>query len=392
MSPSERPRINREVAELPPSGIREFFDLVTTVENVISLGVGEPDFPTPWHVCDEVYDSLRRGFTSYTSNLGLMELRREISGLLRRLYGVEYNPDNEIIVTVGVSEGLDLTLRTILRPGDEVIIPDPCFVAYGPCVRLAGGVPVPAPMREEDAFKLRPEVVRSRLTDRTRALLIGFPNNPTGSVMTREELLPLAQIAEEHDLLVISDEIYDRLTYAGSHTCFASLPGMWERTVLLNGFSKSYAMTGWRIGYACAPADIINSMMCVHSYTMMSAPTPAQVAAIEAIRRGEPDIERMKGEYDQRRRLLVKGLRDIGLSCFEPLGAFYVFPSVKSTGLTSNAFARQLLQAEQVAAVPGSAFGWSGEGYLRATYATSMANLKEALVRIERFVRSLERQ
>ncbi len=387
-----RPRLNQEVAQLPPSGIREFFDLVTTVENVISLGVGEPDFATPWHVCDEVYDSLRHGFTSYTSNLGMIELRREISGLLRRLYGVEYNPEKEILVTVGVSQGLDLTLRTILNRGDEVIIPDPCFVAYGPCVKLAGGVPVPAPMREEDQFKLRPEVVRSKITARTRALLIGFPNNPTGSVMTREELLALAEIAEEHDLLVISDEIYDRLTYAGTHTCFAGLPGMWERTVLLNGFSKAYAMTGWRIGYACAPPDIINSMMCVHSYTMMSAPTPAQVAATEAIRAGEPDVARMKAEYDQRRRLLVKGLRDTGLSCFEPLGAFYVFPSVQGTGLDCDTFARRLLQEERVAAVPGRVFGEAGEGYLRATYATNMENLKEALVRIERFVRSLERQ
>ena len=387
-----RPRLNQEVAQLPPSGIREFFDLVTTVENVISLGVGEPDFATPWHVCDEVYDSLRHGFTSYTSNLGMIELRREISGLLRRLYGVEYNPEKEVLVTVGVSQGLDLTLRTILNRGDEVIIPDPCFVAYGPCVKLAGGVPVPAPMREEDQFKLRPEIVRSKITARTRALLIGFPNNPTGSVMTREELLALAEIAEEHDLLVISDEIYDRLTYAGSHTCFAGLPGMWERTVLLNGFSKAYAMTGWRIGYACAPPDIINSMMCIHSYTMMSAPTPSQVAATEAIRAGEPDVQRMKAEYDQRRRLLVKGLRETGLSCFEPLGAFYVFPSVRGTGLDCDTFARRLLQEERVAAVPGRVFGEAGEGYLRATYATSMANLKEALVRIERFVRSLERQ
>jgi aminotransferase len=387
-----RPRLNQEVAQLPPSGIREFFDLVTTVENVISLGVGEPDFATPWHVCDEVYDSLRHGFTSYTSNLGMIELRREISGLLRRLYGVEYNPEKEVLVTVGVSQGLDLTLRTILNRGDEVIIPDPCFVAYGPCVKLAGGVPVPAPMREEDQFKLRPEIVRSKITARTRALLIGFPNNPTGSVMTREELLALAEIAEEHDLLVISDEIYDRLTYAGSHRCFAGLPGMWERTVLLNGLSKAYAMTGWRIGYACAPPDIINSMMCIHSYTMMSAPTPSQVAATEAIRAGEPDVQRMKAEYDQRRRLLVKGLRETGLSCFEPLGAFYVFPSVRGTGLDCDTFARRLLQEERVAAVPGRVFGEAGEGYLRATYATSMANLKEALVRIERFVRSLERQ
>jgi aminotransferase len=389
MTMKPRPRINRVVSELPPSGIREFFDLVTTVENVISLGVGEPDFATPWHVCDEVYDSLRHGFTSYTSNLGLIELRREISGLLRRLYGVEYDPEREILVTVGVSEGLDVALRTILSPGDEVIIPDPCFVAYGPCVRLAGGVPVPAPMREADEFKLRADVVRPKLTDRTRALVIGFPNNPTGSVMTREELLPLAEIARERDLLVLSDEIYDRLTYSGEHACFASLPGMRERTILLNGFSKAYAMTGWRIGYVCAPADLIHAMMCVHSYTIMSAPTPAQVAAAEAIRSGEPDVARMKAEYDQRRRLLVKGLRDIGLSCFDPFGAFYVFPSIASTGLSSKAFATELLREERVAVVPGSAFGDAGEGYVRATYATNMENLKEAVGRIGRFVRQV---
>jgi aminotransferase len=390
MTRSRRPRVAETIAGLPPSGIREFFDVVTTVENVISLGVGEPDFPTPWHICDEVYDSLRHGFTSYTSNLGLVELRREISGLLNRLYGAQYDPEKQIIVTVGVSEALDLALRTILNPGDEVIVPDPCFVSYGPCVALAGGTPVPAPMREEDEFKLRPDVVRARLTERTRALLIGFPNNPTGSVMNAAELAAIAEIAEEHDLLVISDEIYDRLTYRGEHTCFPTLPGMAERTVLLNGFSKAYAMTGWRIGYACGPAEIIDAMMCIHSYTMMSAPTPAQVAAVEAIRAGEPDVERMKSQYNQRRRFLLQGLREAGLSCFEPLGAFYVFPSIRSTGLDADTFARRLVAEEQVAVVPGPVFGAYGEGHVRATYATSMDNLKEAVKRIERFVGSLQ--
>lgn len=389
MTSSKRPRIAAKIASLPPSGIREFFEVVRTVENVISLGVGEPDFATPWHICDEVYDSLRHGFTSYTSNLGIIELRREISGLIERLYGAEYDAEEQVLVTVGVSEALDLALRTIVEPGDEVIIPDPCFVSYGPCVTLAGGTPVPAAMRAEDDFKLRPDTVRDLLTDRTRALLIGFPNNPTGSVMTRPELAEIAQIADEHDLLVISDEIYDRLTYDGEHTCFATLPRMADRTILLNGFSKTYAMTGWRIGYACGPTEIINAMMCIHSYTMMSAPTPAQVAAVEAIRQGEPDVERMKSQYNQRRRLLVQGLRDAGLACFEPLGAFYVFPSVKDTGLDADTFARRLVQEERVAVVPGPVFGASGEGHVRATYATSMDNLKEAVTRIERFARSL---
>ncbi|MBM3499510.1 MAG: aminotransferase class I/II-fold pyridoxal phosphate-dependent enzyme [Armatimonadetes bacterium] len=389
MSRPPRPRIARNIADLPPSGIREFFDLVSELENVISLGVGEPDFPTPWHICDEVYDALRRGRTQYTSNLGMIELRREISRMLAERYGAEYDPANEIIVTVGVSEGLDVALRAILNPGDEVIVPDPSFVAYAPSVKLAGGVAVLAPMGEADAFRLRPDVVRSLITERTRALLIGFPNNPTGSVMTRKELASLAEIAREHDLLVLSDEIYDRLTYEGTHTCFPTLPGMAERTILLNGFSKSYAMTGWRIGYACAPKDVVAAMVAIHSYTMMSAPTPAQIAAIEALRRGEPDVERMKSQYNQRRRLLVQGLRDLGLGCFEPLGAFYVFPNITRAGLDSRTFSRRLVQEQGVAVVPGPAFGPSGEGYVRATYATSMDNLKEALRRIERFVAGL---
>ncbi|MGQ9732006.1 MAG: aminotransferase class I/II-fold pyridoxal phosphate-dependent enzyme [Candidatus Zipacnadales bacterium] len=381
-----RPRVARQIAELPPSGIREFFDLVTTLDNVISLGVGEPDFATPWHICDEVYDSLRRGVTSYTSNFGMIELRREISRMLERKYGVEYNPETQIIVTVGVSEGIDLALRAILSPGDEVIIPDPCFVSYGPCVRLAGGIAVPAPMTEKDEFKLRPEVVRSCMTDRTRALLLGFPNNPTGSIMTRDELMPIAEIADEFDLLVLSDEIYDRLTYVGEHTCFSTLPGMAERTIVLNGFSKSYAMTGWRIGYACGPPDVIAAMAAIHSYTLMCAPTPAQVAAIEALRHGEAEVERMKAQYDQRRRLLLRGLQELGLHCCEPHGAFYVFPNIRKTGLDSDTFARRLVQEEGVAVVPGPVFGCGGEGHVRATYATSMENLKEALERIRRFM------
>ena len=389
MSKARRPNVAGQIAELPPSGIREFFDLVTTLDDVVSLGVGEPDFATPWHICDEVYDSFRRGFTSYTSNLGIIELRQAISHMLATTYGAEYDPETQIIVTVGVSEGIDLALRAILEPGDEVIIPDPCFVSYGPCVELAGGTAVPAPMTEGDEFRLKADTFRSKVTDRTRALLMGFPNNPTGSVMSREDLVAIAQVVEEHDLLVLSDEIYDRLTYGHQHTCFSTLPGMAERTILLNGFSKSHAMTGWRIGYACGPGDIINAMMTIHSYTMMSAPTPAQVAALEALRKGDPDVERMRSQYDQRRRMLVQGLRDIGLGCFEPLGAFYVFPNITSTGLDSNTFARRLVQEERVAVVPGPVFGESGEGHVRATYATDMDNLKEALTRIDRFVRKL---
>lgn len=384
-----KPRLNPAVASLPPSGIREFFDLVTSMENVISLGVGEPDFPTPWHICDEVYDSLRKGQTCYTSNAGMPELRRAIGALLRRLYGLEYDSGTQVLVTVGVSEAVDLTLRTLLGPGDEVILPDPSFVAYAPCIRLAGATPVLAPMREEDDFKLRAETVRARLTDRTRALLLSFPNNPTGSIMTRDELLPLADLARQHDLWVLSDETYDRLTYRGKHACFASLPDMSDRTILLNGFSKAYAMTGWRIGYVCGPEDVIGAMTRVHSYTVMCSPTPAQVAALEALRNGEPAVARMKAEYDQRRRLLVRGLREAGLGCFEPLGAFYVFPNIQTTGLSAEEFARRLVEQEQVAVVPGTVFGPSGAGHVRATYATSFANLTEALTRIRRFLASL---
>jgi len=389
MTSSPRPRLNRTVADLAPSGIREFFELVQTVKNVVSLGVGEPDFATPWHVCDEVYNSLRHGDTHYTSNAGTPELRQEISDLFARLYGVQYDPAQEVLVTVGVSEAIDLAIRTVVSPGDEVIIPDPSFVAYSACVKLAGGTPVLAPMREADDFKLRADTVRSLLTDRTRAILLGFPNNPTGSVMTRAELLPVARLAEERDLLVLSDETYDRLTYAGQHACFAELPGMWDRTILLNGFSKSYAMTGWRIGYACGPADLLDAMTRVHSYTMMCASTPAQVAATQALRGGEADVQRMKTTYDERRRVLVNGLRDAGLRCFEPLGAFYVFPNIESTGLTSKEFCRRLVEERQVAVVPGTAFGPAGEGYVRATYATSMKNLKKVIGRIGGFVASL---
>jgi aminotransferase len=382
-------RSSRLAADLPPSGIREFFDLVQGREDVISLGVGEPDFATPWKICDEAIDGLRRGYTSYTSNWGMPELREALAADLFRRYGLTYDPADQILVTNGVSEGLDLVMRALLDPGDEVIVPEPCFVAYKPAVILAGGRPVVVETRMEDGFRLRPEALEPAITPRTRALMISYPNNPTGAVMSREELLPLAELAERHDLVVISDEIYAYLTYLGEHTCFASLPGMQERTVLLDGFSKAYAMTGWRLGYAAGPAELLEAMMRIHSYTAMSAPTLAQVAAIEALRNGREDIRQMVSQYDQRRRLLLAGYRRLGLPCFEPGGAFYTFPSIAHTGLTSAEFSRRLLFEENVAAVPGPAFGACGEGYLRATYATRLDLLKEALARIGRLLERL---
>jgi aminotransferase len=379
-------RSSRLAASLPPSGIREFFDLVAGRDDVISLGVGEPDFATPWKICDEAIDGLRRGYTSYTSNWGMPELRDALAADLDRRYGLSYSPASEILVTNGVSEGLDLSMRGLLDPGDEVIVPEPCFVAYKPAVLLAGGVPVTVCTEEADGFRLRAETVEAALTPRTRALIICYPNNPTGAVMSREELLPIAELAARHDLVVISDEIYAYLTYVGEHTCFASLPGMQERTILLDGFSKAYAMTGWRLGYAAGPAHLLEAMMRIHSYTAMSAPTMAQIGAIEALRSGREDVAHMVGQYDQRRRMLLAGYRALGLPCFEPGGAFYTFPSIAATGLTSAEFSRRLLFEENVAAVPGTAFGACGEGYLRATYATHLDLLKEALVRIGRLL------
>ena len=382
-------RSSRLAADLPPSGIREFFDLVAGREEVISLGVGEPDFPTPWKICDEAIDGLRRGQTSYTSNWGMPDLRDALAADLDRRYGLAYSSANEILVTNGVSEGLDLAMRGLLDPGDEVIVPEPCFVAYKPAVLLAGGVPVVVETREQDGFRLRAEAVEAAITPRTRALMLCYPNNPTGAVMSREELLPLAELAARHDLVVISDEIYAYLTYVGTHTCFASLPEMQERTILLDGFSKAYAMTGWRLGYAAGPAHLLEAMMRIHSYTAMSAPTMAQIGALEALRNGREDVAEMVGHYDQRRRLLLAGYRSLGLPCFEPGGAFYTFPSIAATGLTSAEFSRRLLFEENVAAVPGTAFGACGEGYLRATYATHLDLLKEALVRIGRLLERL---
>ncbi len=382
-------RISSRVASLQPSGIRRFFDLVLGMDDVISLGVGEPDFSTPWRICDAAIEALYRGYTSYTSNRGLLPLRCAIADYLKREFGVEYDPETEILVTVGVSEALDLAARALLDSGDQVIVPEPCYVSYKPTVVLAGGEAIVVQTRPEDGFKVRVEQLEAALTPRTRALLIGYPNNPTGAVMTREELLPIAEFARRHGIIVISDEIYAHLTYSGSHACFAALPGMKEQTILLNGFSKAYAMTGWRIGFACGPAEIIDAMTRIHSYTALCAPILAQCGAIEALENCHRERAEMIQAYDQRRRLLVSGLREIGLDCPEPLGAFYAFPSVKSTGLDGDEFAERLLLEQRVAVVPGSAFGECGRWHVRCCYATSEDELREALQRIGRFVSKL---
>jgi len=377
---------SQRVEQLSPSGIRKFFDLLASMEKVISLGVGEPDFATPWHIREAAIYSLEKGYTMYTSNLGMPELRQELSRYLQDNYNLEYNPDAELLVTVGVSEGLDLTMRAILNPGDEVIMPDPCYVSYNPCVVLAGGIPIMVPTNEENDFEISATDIEARVTSKTKAILIGNPANPTGAVMPREKLLPIAEIARHHNLLVISDEIYAKLVYGVEHTCLAILPEMKESTILLGGFSKAYAMTGWRIGYAAAPTEVIASMTKIHQYTMMCAPIMGQVAAIEALRAGNTSAAEMVEDYNRRRLVIVQGLNDIGLSCFEPRGAFYAFPSIKSTGMTSEEFAERLLIEEKVAVVPGTAFGECGEGYVRCCYATSLADIEEALSRMKRFV------
>ena len=364
--------ISHKVNSISPSGIRKFFDLLSSLEGVISLGVGEPDFVTPWHIREAAIHSLEKGYTMYTSNYGLLELRAEIARYLKLHYGLNYHPEREILITVGVSEGFDLTLRAILNPGDEVIVPDPCYVAYLPCITLAGGTPIPIPTYKDNDFVIKASDIEPRITEKTKAILIGYPANPTGAVMSREELSEIAELARQYNLLVISDEIYARLTYGVEHTCFASLPGMKEQTMLLNGFSKSYAMTGWRIGYVAANHQLIEAMTKIHQYTMLCAPITAQMAAIEALRSGDSEVEKMTQEYDKRRRIMVKGLNDIGLTCFEPKGAFYTFPSIEATGMSSEEFAEKLLMEEKVAAVPGSAFGQCGEGFLRCCYSASL--------------------
>jgi len=378
--------ISHQVNQLSPSGIRRFFDLIASMEGVISLGVGEPDFVTPWHICEAAIYSLEKGYTMYTSNLGMPELRQELSRYLRESYNLAYDPDKELLITVGVSEALDLAMRAILNPGDEVIMPDPCYVSYNPCVVLAGGSPIMVPTNQENNFEVRAADIAAEVTDKTKAILIGYPANPTGAVMSRDKLAQIAEVARRHRLLVISDEIYAKLVYGVEHTCFATLPEMKEDTILLGGFSKAYAMTGWRIGYAAANEEIIDSMNKIHQYTMLCAPIMGQIAAIEALRAGEASTAEMVEEYNRRRLVIVKGLNDIGLSCFEPRGAFYAFPSIKVTGMTSEEFAERLLVEEKVAVVPGTAFGECGEGYIRCCYATSLADIEEALSRMKRFV------
>nr|AIA15323.1 Aminotransferase class I and II [uncultured bacterium] len=385
----QRPVLSQRVQAIPPSGIRRFFDIVATMQDVVSLGIGEPDFVTPDPIRDAGIASIQSGFTAYTSNSGMQELREELAAHLDRLYGVRYNPNDELLITVGVSEAMQNAMLALIDPGDEVIIPEPCFVAYGPSVVLAGGTAVPVATYVENAFQVTGAEIEAAVTPRTKAILIGYPNNPTGAVMSRERLLEVADVARRHDLLVISDEIYDRLVYGVQHICFASLPDMRDRTILLGGFSKAYAMTGWRLGYVAARPDIAAAIRKIHQYAIMSAPTMSQFAALEALRSCEEEVEEMRRDYDRRRQFFVKGLNEIGLATFEPQGAFYAFPQVGHLGLSSEEFAEQLLEAERVAVVPGNAFGASGSGFVRACYAVSTEKLEIALERIERFVRRL---
>lgn len=380
-------RISPVVQAIPPSGIRRFFDIAAEMEDVISLGVGEPDFVTPWSIRESCVYGLEQGYTSYTANRGLLELREEICSLQKRNFNIDYDPKTNVLVTVGVSEALDIAMRAILTPGDEILIPEPCYVSYKACASLAGAVPVAVPAKIENNFSITPADLEAHVTNKTKALLIGYPNNPTGAILTKEQLMDIANFAQEHDLIVISDEIYGDLTYGGErHVCFAGLLGMKDRTILLNGFSKAYAMTGWRIGYAMSNPAIISAMTKIHQYTMLCAPITAQIAAVEALRHGEKYMKKMVSEYDKRRRLIYDGLTNAGLKCFEPKGAFYIFPDITSTGLTSEEFAEQLLMKEHVALVPGTAFGQCGEGYVRCSYATSVTKISEAIARIEHFV------
>jgi len=382
-------RIADRVKQMKGSGIREFFDIAQRMEDAISLGVGEPDFVTPWRIREACIFSLEKGYTSYTSNWGLLELREALADTIYKETGVYYDPEGELLITTGVSEAADLALRAILNPGDEVILHEPSYVSYNPCTVFAGGTTVCVATGVEDEFKVRAEQIEEKITERTKALILSYPNNPTGATLSRKDLEEIADVANEHDLLVISDEVYGKLTYEGTHTCFASLNGMKERTILLNGFSKAYAMTGWRLGYAAGNKEIIEAMMKIHQYIMMCAPITAQMAAIEALR-CEDEVERMVNEYNRRRRVTVDGLNSLGLSCFEPKGAFYTFPSIKSTGLTSEEFAKRLLFEEKVVVIPGNVFGACGEGFVRCAYAVSQYELKEALERIERFLTGIK--
>ncbi len=380
--------ISNRVAQTPPSGIRKFFDIAATMKDVISLGIGEPDFVTPAPILEAGIASLQRGETAYTSNSGTVELRSAVSAHLQRLYGVTYDPDSEIIITVGVSEALYLVMTAVINPGDEVIIPEPCFVSYAPEVQFADGVPVMVPTRVENQFEVTAEDIEAAITPKTKAIFLGYPNNPTGAVMSRERMLQITAVAELHDLLIISDEIYDQLVYGVEHTCVPALPGMRDRTILLGGFSKNYAMTGWRIGYACASPDLLGAMRKVHQYSIMSAPTTAQAAAVAALLpQNQKFVAEMRDEYNRRRRLIVDGFNTLGLDTFEPRGAFYAFPSIARTGMGGDEFAMRLLEEEEVAMVPGEAFGESGNGFMRASYATAYEKIEEVLNRLERFMR-----
>lgn len=381
--------LSMRITEIQPSGIRKFFDIVSEMKDAISLGVGEPDFDTPWHVRDEGIYSLEKGKTFYTSNAGLKELKIEIANYLKRRVDVSYDYENEILVTVGGSEGIDIAMRAMLDPGDEVLIPQPSYVSYEPCAVLANGVPVIIQLQEKNEFRLTAQELEAAITPRTKLLVMPFPNNPTGAVMERKDLESVAEVVKKHDLYVISDEIYSELTYLDRHVSIASLPGMKERTILINGFSKAYAMTGWRLGYACGPAVILEQMLKIHQFAIMCAPTTSQYAAVEALRNGDEDVALMREQYDGRRKYLVHRFKEMGLKCFEPYGAFYIFPSIREFGMSSDEFATRLLEEEKVAVVPGTAFGACGEGFVRISYAYSLENLKKALSRIERFVNRL---
>ena len=387
-----RDPLSKTIKTIEPSGIRKFFDIVSEMEDAISLGVGEPDFDTPWHIRDEGIYSLEKGRTFYTSNAGLKELKIEISKYLDRKYGMKYNYNNEIMVTVGGSEGIDMALRAMLDPGDEVIIPQPSYVSYEPCTVLAGGKPVIVELKEENEFRLTAEELEEAIMPKSKILIMPFPNNPTGAVMELNDIEAIAKVVKEHDLYVITDEIYSELTYLEKHVSIASLPGMKERCVLINGFSKAYAMTGWRLGYACAPKEILSQMLKIHQFAIMCAPTTSQYAAVEAMKNGDADVVQMRDQYNERRRYLLHRLKNMGLKCFEPFGAFYIFPSIKEFGMTSDEFATELLNSKKVAVVPGTAFGKSGEGFVRISYAYSIDDLKTALGRIEEFVNELRQK
>lgn len=381
-----------KVVQIKPSGIRKFFDIVSEMEDAISLGVGEPDFDTPWHIRDEGIYSLEKGRTFYTSNAGLKELKQEVVHYIKRKQGIEYDAGAEVIITVGGSEAIDIGLRAMLNPGDEVLIPQPSYVSYEPCVVLADGVPVIINLKAENEFRLTAKELKEAITDKTKVLILPFPNNPTGAIMERKDLEEIAEVIIENDLFVMSDEIYAELTYKGEHVSIAAIPGMRERTILINGFSKAYAMTGWRLGYACGPKAIIEQMVKIHQFAIMCAPTTSQYAAVEALKNGDNDVQEMREAYNQRRRYLMNAFREMGLECFEPFGAFYVFPSIREFGMTSDEFASRFLEEEKVAAVPGTAFGDCGEGFLRISYAYSLDNLKVAIGRLKNFVERLRRE